>query len=322
MLVLLILGQMSILANANPLTRRAAVVGSIVTDGAIVTTERYASLVRYAKFSSAAYASTCASPNKAVLVQDFSSTSTDTQGYVARDDSVGEIIVALRGSSSVEDIVTDAGTTLSQCTSPAVPYPTGATCHLGFQTAYNSVASSIISIVEAQLIKYPTYSITVTGHSLGASLASLASLSMMYNFKNNAVVLYNYGSPRTGNIQFADFHDTSFPFVNGQPTAFRSTHQTDGVPQVIRQGSNGSLAATIEGLVLIQNNPAATTGYKHHATELWQIDPPSQTNTVQCVGQEDSTCQDSQKIFAPLLGINEYHVTYYGVSMLSTSSYC
>lgn len=321
MKAVLILATLAQLVSSSPFEKRAATVGTFVTDGTLVTSTQYSKLVRYAIFSSAAYSATCASPNGATLVQEFNNTLTDTQGYVARDDANKEIIVALRGSSSIEDFLTDAGTTMVPCVSSGVPYPTASMCHFGFLYAYNSVASTVISLVSAQVAKYPKYSVTVTGHSLGASLASLAALSMKYNFKNNSVVMYNYGQPRTGDVNYANFFDASFPFVSGKPTAFRSIHQTDGVPQVIREGSDGQPVVTIAGLLLIPNNPKATTGYKHHSTEFWQIDPPSQNSTIQCVGQEDQTCEDSQYIFAPLFGINSYHLTYYGIPM-GSGNYC
>lgn len=309
------------ITTASPIERRAASVGTYKTDGTIVTAQQYADLVRYAIFSSAAYSTTCASPNGATLVSEFNIASTDTQGYVARDDKTKEIILALRGSSSPEDFLVDVGTTLVPCASSGVPYPSNALCHIGFQSAYNSAVGSIIPLVSSQLAKYPKYTITVAGHSLGAGLASIASLSMKYNFKNNSVVMYNYGQPRTGDVTYANFHDAAFPLVGGKPTSLRSTHELDGVPQAIREGSNGNILATTLGTIVIQNNPKATTGYRHHSTEFWQLDSTARNSTIQCVGQEDYTCQDGQFIFAPLLGIDADHLTYYGIPM-GTGNYC
>lgn len=243
---------------ASPLLRR--------TDGTVVTAKQYANLVRYTKFAAAAYANTCPSPNGATLVSEFADAKTDTQGYVARDDTTKEIIVALRGSSSVQDIVSDAMSALAVCQSTNVPYPAGALCHTGFQTSYNAVQATVISLVGGQLKQYPSYNITVTGHSLGGGLSSIASLSMAYTFPKSVVTGYSFGQPRTGNTVYANFHDATFPFVNGQPTFLRGIHTKDGVPQVIRQGSDGTTLVSAAGLLLLPNDPNATTGYRHHAT--------------------------------------------------------
>lgn len=305
--------------TATPLAKRAVTVGTYTTDGTLITAQQYSNFVRYAKFCTAALQDSCNSPNGASMVSEFSDTTTDTQGYVARDDAAQEVIIALRSTQSIEDILTDIGTTLVQCTSPGVPYPTGALCHTGFQAAYNAVAATVISLVAVQLAAHPGYKITVAGHSLGAALASLGGLSMKHNFKNTAVTMYNYGQPRTGDINYAAYFDASFPLVNGQPTAFRSTHAKDGVPEVIRQGETGNLGVALLGdLDLLQNNPKATAGYWHHSTEFWQLDPPSQATTIRCVGQEDLTCRNSLTTFTPLLGISVDHLTYYGVGLTAT----
>lgn len=150
---------------------------------------------------------------------------------------------------------------------------------------------------------------------------------MKYAFPTSSVVLYNYDQPRVGDVTYANFHDTLFPWVNWQPTSHRSIHALDGVPQVVREGSNGDLDVTILdvtilGLFLIPNNPFATSGYRHNSTEFWQLDPAGANTTIQCIGQEDPTCQLSQHIFAPLLGINADHLTYYGILMSDSAAEC
>lgn len=302
----LLLASLAAFTEASPIVARS--------DGTPVTAQQYADLVRFTRYAAAAYNSPCPSPNGAVLVQQFSNSATDTQGYVARDDVRKEIIVALRGTSNLQDFYTDSQTTLVKCASPGVAYPSDTLCHTGFQNAYNSVAAQVISIVRAQTTSRPGYSIKVTGHSLGGSLSSLASLSMRQNFPSSSVTGYSYGQPRTGDVKYANFFDSQFPFVNGKPSFLRAIHTSDGVPQVIRAGSDGTLAVTGAGLVLIPNNLSATSGYRHHSTEFWQTpDPASQATTVQCKGQEDPTCQDSLFIFAPAFGINPEHIMYFNM---------
>lgn len=301
-------------ASAVPLERRD-------TGRTTVSDAEYANLVRYTKFAAAAVPMGCATIYGTTKVKDIANTLTDTQGYVARDDTNKEIIVALRGTSSIVDVLTDASTTLTTCVGTNIPYTAGTLCHTGFMSSYNSVSADFISTVSGQLASYPDYSIFVVGHSLGGGLASFAALSMRYNFPNSPVTAYSFGQPRSGNKLYANFHDASFPNTTGPGTFFRGIHTTDGVPQVIRQGSQGDVITTTTGLLLPTNNPAATSGYWHHGKEVWQFqEPATAADTVQCTGQENPNCQDSSYIFAPILGINEQHLTYFGQAM--TSPFC
>ena len=130
----------------------------------------------------------------------------------------------------------------------------GAYAHAGFLTAYNSVAPHVISVVKSQLAAHPDYTIVSTGrlftiihnrylmletgHSLGGSLASIASLSLKANLPANATVkLYTFGrsrspcevisrldrsplgQPRTGNSVYASLVETAL----GDSNIFRGT---------------------------------------------------------------------------------------------------
>lgn len=77
--------------------------------------------------------------------------------------------------------------------SPGVSNSDGAMVHTGFLTAFNSVASGIITSVAAQLDMYPSYTLVATGHSLGGALASLGGLSLKSNIPNSDVLIYSFG---------------------------------------------------------------------------------------------------------------------------------
>lgn len=104
------------------------------------------------------------------------------------------------------------------------------------------------------------YALTVTGHSLGASLASLASASLASASLGMNITTYTFGQPRTGNTAYANMVDQVLPFGK----MFRVTHSNDGVPQTI----------------------PTSAGYQHHSTEFWENDPADAADTVQCSGQE------------------------------------
>ncbi|KIH65397.1 triacylglycerol lipase [Ancylostoma duodenale] len=62
---------------------------------------------------------------------------------------------------------------------------------------------------EALHAEYPNYHIWVTGHSLGASMASLAASYVIAteHINRNHVKLITYGQPRTGNYAYAAAHN-------------------------------------------------------------------------------------------------------------------
>ncbi|KAJ7455870.1 alpha/beta-hydrolase, partial [Mycena latifolia] len=245
----------------------------------------YNDLVFYFQYASSAYSTTgCARPNGNTLVSTINDLLTDTQGFIARDDNRKEIVVALRGSTSVQDFITDAEIVLAPFVSPGVSPPAGSLAHTGFLTAWNAVASSVISTVRAQVAAHPGYQLVSTGHSLGGALSSLAGISLQQNFGGNTVRMYTYGQPRTYNPAGAKFINTQFG-----SRAFRAVHTTDGVPTIIPQ----------------------LDGYQHHGVEFWNfLDPSSAFTTRSCAASgEDITCSDS----IPSEGIDAAHLTYFNI---------
>jgi len=234
----------------------------------------YENLVRFSKFSAAAY--NCEQPFACpgyTLVASIDINSTDTQGYIARDDNKQQIIVVFKGTASVPDLLLDLNITM-------IPYtdngcPRGCEVHGGFYQSWSSASSFVMSALQ----RVPrSYTVIVTGHSLGGSIATLASASILA--AGYRTIAYTFGQPRVGNQAFADWMDSSFPAANYH----RGTHTYDGVPK------------TLPGM--------------HHGIEYWQSpDPSSQSVTVECVGQEDPFCNTGS------LGvlINSPHTLYFGV---------
>ncbi|EJC98555.1 alpha/beta-hydrolase [Fomitiporia mediterranea MF3/22] len=243
-------------------------------------------LTRFTKFASAAYQANCPSPVGTTLVQQFNNDTTNTQGFIARDDTNKQIIVSFRGSQQLQDFVTDADIVLTPFTSPGVQDTNNARAHSGFLSAFNSVAPTVISTVSQQLSANPGFSLISTGHSLGASLASLGGVSLASNFPGTPLQVFTLGQPRTGDPAYAQLVEN---LVGGDNT-FRAVHTTDGVPTIIPQ----------------------SFGYRHHTTEFWNFQDPSiAANVKQCVGEEDPTCSDS----IPSMGIDAAHLVYFGQVM-------
>ncbi|KAL0948424.1 hypothetical protein HGRIS_011003 [Hohenbuehelia grisea] len=164
----------------------------------------------YFQYALSTGANVCASPNGNVLVKTINHAPTDTQGFIARDDEKKEIIVAFRGTTSLTDAFVDILIVPVPLLSPGVHPPLGSLVHVGFLTAYNSVASDVISTVRNQLQLYPDYNLVASGHSLGGAIASIAGLSLQQNFPHRNTRMYTYGQPRTFNGVAAHFVNSVF----------------------------------------------------------------------------------------------------------------
>ncbi|KAJ2915418.1 hypothetical protein MD484_g5007, partial [Candolleomyces efflorescens] len=270
-----------------PLSGRSDTTGVNTTTAERVSSVVYNDLVFYFKYASSAYTLTgCPRPNGNVFVYRIFHPLYDTNGYIARDDKKKEIVVALRGSLSPQNFITDAMIVMRPFVSSAVVEP-AVLVHKGFLDAWNTVAVNMINVVRSQLVEYPGYTIVVTGHSLGGALASLAGISLKRNFPRVPLRLYTYGQPRTGNVKYASLLNQEV----GSRNIYRSVHTFDGVPTMF----------------------PTNLGYRHHDTEYWTYrDPPSPDNTRLCnatANGEDSTCSAS----IVSTGINPPHTVYFNI---------
>ncbi|TVY45929.1 Mono- and diacylglycerol lipase [Lachnellula occidentalis] len=165
-------------------------------------------------------------------------TVSDIKGYVALDPVRSLIVVAFAGSgNTIRNYLTDV-------TFVEIPYTDCNACwvHSGFATGWSERRSIVLAAVSTALLAYPSYSIVVTGHSIGAAVGTLAAAEL--RSLNHSVDTYTYGSPRVGNEAFADFVTSQTP---AQGSNFRMTHVNDPVPQL----------------------PPTWIGYQHTSPEYW-----------------------------------------------------
>lgn len=145
----------------------------------------------------------------------------DTQGFVGVNIGTKQIFVVFRGSESIQDWFNDLDRVMT------LYYNDKTTCtncsvHAGLYKAYSLARSVIWTAMEAARSTYPSYEIVVTGHSLGAAVATFLSLEMYeYGISNR---MFNYGSPRIGDTNFAIYASTKMTDHN------RITHHKDMVP--------------------------------------------------------------------------------------------
>jgi hypothetical protein len=132
-----------------------------------------------------------------------------TQCFVAINDALA--IVAFRGTEpdAFQDLLTDAEIVLDPWKAP------GERAHHGFQRALEAVWQELSGLLKP-LSDRPIW---LTGHSLGAALATLAGDRLLLECGTKPGGIYTFGSPIVGDRTFVDgfnvrHRDRSFRFVN------------------------------------------------------------------------------------------------------------
>ena len=100
---------------------------------------------------------------------------------------------------------------------PIKPYPkcVGCELHGGFYDSYFDLKPGILTAFE-QLGTKPGDKLQITGHSLGAAMATIAAYDMLADGYKIAQS-YTFGTPRVGNQAFADAYDAAL----GKQTMYR-----------------------------------------------------------------------------------------------------
>ena len=172
------------------------------------------------------------------------------------------IFVSFRGSENIQNWITNIQ--VSQTT----PYPDyNIAVEKGFFKLFETLKPNIYTNVDALTRKYNTTKLLITGHSLGAALATLYAFDILYYKKDYKIhYLVTFGSPRVGNKEFAVIFE-SYPIYSK-----RITHYYDVVPHV----------------------PEEFMGYRHISQEVWYNE--ANTKYTLCNdenGSEDDSCSNS-----------------------------
>lgn len=131
------------------------------------------------------------------------------------------IYVVFRGTKTISEWISDA--TFTQVRYE--PVDGGGKTEAGFTAIYESINSPIIDEVNTLAASGSYTALYVTGHSLGAALATLAAPQLARATRFDAPLLYNFASPRTGDPIFAGL-------VDALPTSWRVVNTNDEVPKV------------------------------------------------------------------------------------------
>lgn len=94
-----------------------------------------------------------------------------TAGFLAADNTNKRLVVAFRGSSTIENWVANLDFILEDNDDLC----TGCKVHTGFWKAWESAADELTSKIKSAMSTYSGYTLYFTGHSLGGALATLGA---------------------------------------------------------------------------------------------------------------------------------------------------
>lgn len=137
----------------------------------------------------------------------------ETQAFIAANDDL--IVLAFRGTTALLDWIFDARVDL-------VGGPAGRV-HEGFMVALSFVWREVWSYIKEERRGRALW---VTGHSLGAALATMAVAKLRLERDEAVNGLYTFGQPRGGDMEFArifdqDFGQQTYRYVNDQDIVAR-----------------------------------------------------------------------------------------------------
>lgn len=165
----------------------------------------------------------------------------------------------------------------------------GAKLSFGFQDAYLKVADDVAKMIPKFKEEYDETRLTITGHSLGASMGLVAAGHLQKVIDGGVHEIILFGLPRTGNKVYADWFDKTFSdrfhfIVNGH----------DWVPHVAPRG----------------------LGYRQVSNQIW-INPANSTNWKFYPGQENVHGYDS--VLVPQWGVFDDHQGIYFHTQIGAS---
>ena len=187
--------------------------------------------LRYVRFAAASYCEPSAIQTWSCLqcgnlpgvsgMRVTSDPSKDLQGFVAYASDRNEIVVSFRGTvaTSIEDWLADLDAVKTSA------YCSGCYVHKGFYNSWHDLKSGIVDSINTLSSQHPSASLSVTGHSLGAAIATNAAVDLLQS-GYRVVRLVTFGCPRVGDAAF-------YRYASGLiPSNSRVVHHNDIVPHV------------------------------------------------------------------------------------------
>lgn len=147
----------------------------------------------------------------------------DDTGFLAVDETNRLIVLAFRGTHSLDSLAVDLDyhqVDSDLCAKCSV--------HKGFGTAWQQMRDQITTQVLDTIKAHPDFRFAITGHSLGGVLATLAAgaLRNLNDDLRERTELYSFGAPRLGNLALADY------LTQQSNRSHRITNRADWVPRL------------------------------------------------------------------------------------------
>ncbi|KAE9405380.1 alpha/beta-hydrolase [Gymnopus androsaceus JB14] len=196
---------------------------------------------------------------------------------IAHDTSTNSIVVAHQGTdpSNLLSLLNDAELALTDLNTTTFPSASGKgiQVHDGFQDTFERTSAGVLSGVQSALASTGASNVLVTGHSLGAAIATLDAMMLIENLDSSiSLTTTVFGLPRVGDQAWADFVDSSLG-----TTLSHITNQNDPVPTV----------------------PPEFLGFVQPSQEfhITGVDSTGQaTGIVACPGQDNDNCSTGNNI--------------------------
>ncbi|OOQ88966.1 Lipase [Penicillium brasilianum] len=158
----------------------------------------------------------------------------DVAGFLAVDPTNKLLVVSFRGSRTLSNWIANLDFGLTDASSLC----TGCKAHSGFFLSWKAVSAALTAQIASAVSAYPSYTLVLTGHSLGGALAALGGTALRN--AGYTLELFTYGQPRVGNTALATY-------MTNQGSLWRVTHTNDIVPKL----------------------PLASWGFTHASPEYW-----------------------------------------------------
>jgi hypothetical protein len=210
------------------------------------------------------------------------------------------VVLAFRGTSSptqlVKEIGLSQGVNFGNCANVK-----GAKALLYFLGGYNGkIRNTLFNQVRGLVKAHPGFSFYITGHSLGGALATIAALDLSCNglVSRNQLHLYTFGSPRVGDVHFAN------AVMGAVSEHWRVVHDRDAVPHIPPCKMDRIGHCSSASLGLADNFLGAFNYGWHLGHEVFYNNGFSSHNV--CNNSEDPSC--SNKYPPTNLSIDDHNV--------------
>lgn len=168
------------------------------------------------------------------------------------------VVLVFRGTLSMEDWMTDLN--FRQTEPSFLETPGAQLVHTGFDTLYATMRDNVYAALEGA---FPNAErVFVTGHSLGGALATLCAMDLASNTKHK-VICYTYGSPRVGNVRFAEAYQAALP------NSVRVWNRYDTIPDLPAAGLAGTTYQHVQPAQEVVQGPYDNMSGNHSPTTYY-----------------------------------------------------